>query len=511
MLVTLVGAGPGDPSLLTLGAKQALETCDAVVYDALANRDFLQYVPENAEKIYVGKIADQHALKQGEINLLLVAKAKANGGQKVVRLKGGDPYIFGRGGEEALFLREADVPFKVIPGISSAIAAPAYAGIPLTHRSYTSSLTILTGHENPDKPESAINWNALVKSGSTIVFVMGMKNLPKIVKKLLLAGMEPEMPAAVIQQGTTPFQKSVYAPLVSLPDKVAEAGLEHPAIIVVGKVVQLAGLLDWYGHKPLLGKTIVVTRAREQSSQISEKLSSLGACVLQCPSIKIEPMPDYSQLDAAIQELPFYAWIIFTSVNGVKYFWKRLRHAGLDARALAACKVAAIGPATATALLEKGIAPDLLPKSYVAEDLARGLIAASGQELANARILLPRAASARMILPDMLARAGAMVDVAPAYITAPDGESGLEARDLLKNNEVDCITFASSSTVRNFLNLVPASLLLQNRRVKLAAIGPITCQTLMENGLKADIVPEKYTIPALIDAICGYFAHYGDN
>lgn len=511
MLVTLLGAGPGDPGLLTLNGAKALEKCDVVVYDALANREFLKFVPEKAERIYVGKIASDHALPQREINALLVEKARENGGQRVVRLKGGDPFIFGRGGEEALYLKEAGVPFEIIPGVSSAIAVPAYAGIPLTHRGCTSSLTILTGHENPEKDKSAINWKALAESGSTLVFVMGMKNLASIVERLINAGLAEETAAAVIYRGTTPSQKAVFAALRDLPQAVCEAGISHPALIVVGKVVELAPEMTWFVTPPLAGRTIIVTRAREQASELAAALTQLGADVIQFPTIKISPVQCGDALDAALDNLSAYKWLAFTSVNGVKFFWEGLERRGLDSRALAKLSIAAIGSGTASALERKGIRPDLMPEEFVAESLASAIVAAEGDNLRHCRILLPRAAQARNALPDMLAAKGAVVDVLPVYETLPSDAGKEEVLELLRGNRIACVTFGSSSTVRNFLDVVPVDLLLEHPETRLAAIGPITASTIAEYGLKTSIMPERHDMPAFVSAIAGHFAWEAKN
>lgn len=504
MKVSLVGAGPGDPGLLTIRGRQLLRQADVVVYDALANEELLALARPEARLVYVGKIAGRHALPQAEINALLVELAKEGPGRHVVRLKGGDPYIFGRGGEEAEYLRDHGVPFEEVPGISSAIAAPAYAGIPLTHRDLTSSVTILTGHENPEKTASAHNWQALARSGSTLVIVMGMKNLPHIVAKLLEAGMDPATPAALIYRGATPMQRSLTAALKDLP-QAAEAGkFTNPSVIVVGKVAALHDKLDWFSQKPLLGRRIVVTRAREQASDLAAALAELGAQVIQCPSLEICPMPEYAAADAAIANLRQYQWLIFTSVNGVACFWDRLAAAGLDSRALGQAKVAAIGPATAQALADRGIRADLLPETYVAEAVADALLQSG--DLRGSRILLPRAARARMALPDRLAQAGALVDVVPVYETRPGQGCAGEARELLESGKLDCVTFGSSSTVANFLRIIPADLLRDHPEVLLAPIGPITADTLRQNGLEPGLQPENFTIPGLVRAIAQYYS-----
>ncbi len=500
MLVWLIGAGPGDPGLFTLRGQELLAQADTVVYDALANPELLRLARKDAELIYVGKVAGRHALPQEEINALLVQKAHE--GRRVARLKGGDPYIFGRGGEEAEALLAAGVPFEEVPGISSAVAAPAYAGIPLTHRDFCSSLCILTGHEKPGREQSAHNWQALASSGSTLVFVMGMQNLADIAAKLLANGMSPAMPAAVIERGTTPLQRCVRAPLCDIAQRAQEQGLRNPAVIVIGKVAALHERLDWFGARPLLGRRIVVTRSREQASGMVRALSALGACVIECPSIRIEPL-DNPGLESALAKLQAYQWLIFTSANGVEHFWQALDRGGQDSRALFGLKLCAIGPGTAQALAKHGLRADLVPQKFVAEALAEALIGHGS--LKGVRILLARAQDAREVLPEILRKEGAEVDILPLYRSIPDSANREEILQLLKQDALDCISFASSSTVRNFLALVSPELLRANPCVKLAAIGPITAQTLKEYGLEAEIEPQDYTIPALVQAIADYF------
>lgn len=356
MKVYLIGAGPGDPGLLTIKGKNILEKADVVVYDYLANDTLLGYARPDAERIYVGKVAGNHALPQDGINKLIIEKAKE--GKIVARLKGGDPYIFGRGGEEAEELLDAGVPFEEVPGISSTIAGPAYAGIPLTHRSFSSSVTLITGHENPDKPGSVHNWKALAASANTLVFVMGMKNLPDIARNLIEAGLSPDTPAALVHWGTTAKHRSLASTLGALHEEGVRQGFTNPSVIIVGKVVTLRDRLNWFEQKPLLGRSVVVTRAREQASGLAAQLADLGAEVIQFPTIDIKPLEDYSSVDDAVRNLGAYDWLIFTSANGVKCFWERLEAQGLDARALYGLQVAAIGPATAQAVRTHGIVPD---------------------------------------------------------------------------------------------------------------------------------------------------------
>ena len=501
MKVYLIGAGPGDPGLFTLRGRDCMAAADVVIYDALANDALLAHARKDAELIYVGKVAGNHALPQDGINQLLVDKARE--GKVVARLKGGDPYIFGRGGEEAEALLEAGIPFEEVPGISSTIAAPAYAGIPLTHRNFASSVTIITGHENPDKPGSVHNWQALARSASTLVFVMGMKNLPDIARNLLAAGMDPTTPAALVYRGTTPRQRSLVATLEALPQAAVDQGFSNPSVIVVGKVCSLHDQLGWFEQRPLFGRSVVVTRAREQASGLAQELVRLGADVIQCPTIEISPLPDYAELDAAIARLSEYAWLIFTSVNGVRWFWARLEAAGKDSRALGLCRVAAIGPATAEALKARGIRPDFIPERYVAEGVVEGLLARG--KVDGVRMLLPRAARAREVLPDELRKAGARVDVISAYETIPAAARKDEVLERMQAGTLDCITFGSSSTVENFLSLIPAETLREHPDVRLAAIGPVTAKTLEAHGLPCHIMPEEYTIPALVQALVSHY------
>ncbi|MDR2821154.1 MAG: uroporphyrinogen-III C-methyltransferase [Desulfovibrio sp.] len=493
MKAFLVGAGPGDPGLLTLKGRDVLAMADAVVYDALASPTLLEYARPDAELIYVGKIAGEHALPQDEINALLVRLAKE--GKTVARLKGGDPYIFGRGGEEALALLDAGVPFEEVPGVSSAIAAPAYAGIPLTHRGLASSVTIITGHESADKSASEHNWKALATGASTLVFVMGMKNLPDIAHNLIRAGLAPDMPAAAIYRGTTSGQRSLLSTLAELPQAAEKAHFSNPAVIVVGKAAALRDKLNWFERKPLFGKSVVVTRAREQASSLARLLEEMGAEVIQFPTIEIRPLADYAKLDAALAGLSGYNWLVFTSANGVRHFWRRLEKSEKDGRALAACKIAAIGPATAQALAARGILADFVPGRYVAESVAEGLRHAG--PLSGAHILLPRAARARDVLPDELAAAGANVTVVPCYETVPADSRKDEVQKRIEAGTLSCVTFGSSSTVLNFLARISPELLRAHPETRLAAIGPVTAQTLRDHGLDCHIQPEEYTIPAL--------------
>ena len=400
--VTLVGAGPGDPGLLTVKGEQVLRRAEVVVYDRLVSPEVLQRIPPEAEKIDVGKESGCHPVPQARINEILREQAQA--GKRVVRLKGGDPFLFGRGGEELAGLAEAGVPFEVVPGVTSALAVPAYAGIPLTHRNFSSSVTLITGHENPDKPGSVHNWKALAASANTLVFVMGMKNLPDISRNLIAAGLPADTPAALVHWGTTAKHRSLAATIGTLPEEAVRQGFTNPSVIIVGKVVSLRDRLNWFEHKPLLGRSVVVTRAREQASGLAARLAELGAEVIQFPTIDIKPLDDSAEVDAAVRELKGYDWLIFTSANGVKCFWDRLEAQGLDARALSGLQIAAIGPATAQAVRVHGIAPDFVPEAYIAESVAKGLIE---KGMDGKKVLLPRAREAREVLPEELRKAGA--------------------------------------------------------------------------------------------------------
>ncbi len=500
MFVYLIGAGPGDPGLITCKGLDALSRADVVVYDYLASDILLNHIRKDAEKIYVGKIAGNHAMPQEEINALLVEKAKE--GKIVARLKGGDPYIFGRGGEEGRALFDAKVPFCEVPGISSTIAGPAYAGIPVTDRTASSSLTIITGHEDPTKVDSSHDWNALAKSASTLVFVMGMKNLPNISKNLIDAGMDPKTPSALIHWGTMPNQRSLDTSLEDLPQAAIREGFTNPSVIVVGKVVALRDKLNWNENRPLFGKNIVITRSREQSSEMLSMLMTLGANAIQYPTISIEPMDDYKILDACILQIEKYDWIIFTSVNGVQHFKNRLHALGKDSRALAKAKIATIGPVTSKEVEKLGIIPDFIPATYVAEAVAEGLCQYG---INGKNILIPRALESREVLPDVLTKEGANVEIAPVYQTKKAIGNKEELVLALKKDNIDCISFASSSTVRNFMENISMDLLKSCKNLKFASIGPITSATLKEYGFEPQMEPKDFTIPALLAEITKYY------
>ncbi len=501
-IVYLVGAGPGDPGLITARALALIRRADCLIYDYLANEAFLAEAKPGAERLYVGKKGGDHTLPQREINQLLVDRARQ--GKTVVRLKGGDPYIFGRGGEEAQELRRQGIPFEVVPGISSAIAVPAYAGIPLTHRHYASLVSFVTGHEDPTKEASAIPWDVLAASPGTLVFLMGVKNLPDICRELISRGKGAQTPAAVIHRGTTPAQRTVTGTLADIAQRVQEAGLTPPAILVVGGVVSLRPELDWFETRPLWGKRILVTRSRHQASAFVELLSEFGAHCLEAPTIAVQPPDDgYAALDRALKELEDCRWVVFTSPNGVTAFFDRLFAAGRDVRALGRCRLAAIGAATAQALREHGLVADVVPTDFRAEGLAASL---SPLVQPGELVLVPRAQEAREVLPQELARKGAQVRVVPVYKTVPPAALPPEVAAALEHGDVDVLTFASSSTVSNFVHLIGQEQFDRlARRTVIAAIGPITARTLEKFGHPPQIQPETYTIPALAAAIVDYF------
>ncbi len=499
--VYLIGAGPGDPGLITVKGLKCIRNADVVVYDYLASLSLLAEASPQAEIIYVGKKGGDHTLSQDKINVLIAEKAKA--GKIVARLKGGDPFIFGRGGEEAEVLIREGIAFDVVPGVTSAIAAPAYAGIPLTHREFTSTLALVTGHEDPEKNTSSINWSSLATGVGTLVFLMGVKNLPYIVHQLVSHGRSSLTPVALIQWGTTSRQRTVTGTLETIVDRVTVAKLSSPAIIVVGDVVTLRDRLKWFETRPLFGKTIVVTRAREQASDLVNMLTELGAECLEFPTIQVVPPASWSQLDAALDGLSSYDWVVFTSVNGVKYFFERLFAKGRDVRALGHIRTAAIGPVTAQHLRRFGLNTDILPESFRAESVVEAFRAES---ISGKRILLPRAEEARAVLPDELSNMGAIVDVVTVYRTQQVHDRADVLIRLLEERRVDMVTFTSSSTVTNFMSLFPsgrAGGLLKD--VALASIGPITSTTAESLGLDIRITAGTYTISGLCEAILEYY------
>ena len=499
--VYLIGAGPGDPGLLTLKAREYISMADVIVYDNLANPLFLSYAAKDAEIIYVGKKAASHTMSQDDINALIVDKARQ--GKDVVRLKGGDPFIFGRGGEEAQELIAAGVSFEVVSGITSAISVPAYAGIPLTHRDYTSTVAFVTGHENPAKEHSSICWDKIATGVGTIVFLMGVANLAHIAETLITNGRDPDTPVAVIMNGTRPNQKTLISTLGEIGRLVETEDVHPPAIIVVGDVVRLREDLNWYETRPLFGRKIIVTRAREQASEFMEKLARLGAECIEFPTIEVIPPSSWTPLDNAIRAIETYDWLIFTSVNGVRFFLERLFALNRDVRDLKGVRIGAIGSGTASVWQGMGIKPDLVPAEYRAE----AIVDAFRDMDKDVKILIPRALRARKILPDELRKMGAKVDVVPAYQTVMPDNDTKRVAEMIASRDVDMVTFTSSSTVTNFMAMFGENSIEEKMAgVSVACIGPITAETARKAGLSVDLIPERYTIDDLVMAIVRYYS-----
>lgn len=506
--VYLIGAGPGDEGLITLKAIEKIKTADVIVYDYLANKKFLEYAKKNAEILYVGKMGGRHTLPQNQINKLIIEKARK--GKDVARLKGGDPFIFGRGGEEAEEIVDEGISFEVVPGVTAGVAAAAYAGIPLTHRDFTTTVAFITGHEDPTKDESNIYWDKISTGVGTLVFYMGIGNLEPNMKKLIENGRSPDTPAALIRWGTTKNQETLIGTIRDIAEKAKSANFKAPAITVVGGVVGLRDKLRWFDGKPLFGKKIVVTRAREQASDFSDLLKEYGADVIEFPTIEIVPPKKWDGIDMAIKRLskPVHAgskqgydWAIFTSINGVKYFVQRLKKHGKDIRELKGIKICAIGPKTKEGIEGLGIRVDFMPKEYRAEGIIKGLGKVKGKN-----ILLPRAEVAREILPEELIKRGAKVDVVSAYRTVKPKVKTDEIRGLFKKGKIALVTFTSSSTVANFLDMFKKGEGIEFlKNVKVASIGPITKNTANGYGIETTIMPNQYTVPALADVIVKHF------
>ena len=486
-LVSLVGAGPGDPELITLRGLRAIEAANIIYYDNLAAPALLAYAPEDAETIYVGRKRAEHAYSQIEIQRMLIESAQA--GKRVVRLKGGDPLVFGRGGEEAEALAEAKVRFEVIPGVTSAVGVGAYAGIPLTHRDWTSAATFVTGHD-----VDAIDWSK-IGGAETLVIFMGLTTFAQIANRLIENGRAPRTPAAAIRWGTRGDQIVVEGTIETLTAEIERVRLKPPALIVVGEVVTLRSKLNWFERLPLFGTSVVVTRARRQSGRFCTALRALGAEVIDLPTIETESVPAGGALDEAIDNLTDYDWLIFTSTNGVRYFIERLDQSNRDLRDLRAC-ILAIGPATAEAVRALHLKVDFLPEQFLAEGALEAL---TSQDIGGKRILLPRAVQARDLLPRELERRGAKVDVVPTYRTVlPDSSKTAAAKLFSTTKHPDWVTFTSSSTAKNFVTLIPKEHLVDTR---IASIGPVTSATIRELGLQVHIEAREYTTDGLLQAL----------
>lgn len=495
--VYLVGAGPGDLGLVTLRAKECIEKADVIIYDHLANPELLNWAREDAEIIYAGKQSGNAQLTQEEINRVLIDKARER--KQVVRLKGGDPFVFGRGAEEAQAIADSGMQFEIVPGITSAIAGPAYAGIPVTHRAHNSHVTFFTGHEDPAKTESAIDYAALAKLGGTQVMLMGVERLGSITSEMQRQGVRSDLPVALVRSATTGRQETLIGTVSDIAQKAVTNDFKAPAVAVFGDVVSLRDGLGWYEKRPLLGRTIVVTRTRKQASVLSNELRALGAHVIELPTIRIEPPTDLREFAELVQDAHVYDWIVFTSANGVEAFFNIFFKLYDDAREIGGARFAAIGPATAQRVKDFHLHVDLQPDEFVAEAVAREFKKQGGIE--NLRVLLVRAEKARDVLSKELAAQGAIVDEAFAYRTVPETRDASGARRQLAEKGADLITFTSSSTVENFLALG----LSWPKGMRIASIGPITSKTVRDHGLTVDVEARRHDIAGLVQAIREFF------
>lgn len=487
----LVGAGPGDPGLLTVKGKECIEIADVLVYDYLSNAEFLRYAKPDAEKIYVGKKSRDHTLTQDKINELIVAKTLE--GKVVTRLKGGDPVLFGRGAEEARELKDAGVAFEIVPGVTSAIAGPIYAGIPVTHRSHCSQLTIFTGHEDPTKPESSLDYAKIAQADGTKVMLMGVERIGEIANKLIEHGAAANTPVALTRWATTGQQRTIEGTLATIAKVIEETGFKAPAVCVIGSVVLERDQLNWFEQRPLFGKRIAVTRTRQQAGDLTRQLSKLGADVLEIPTIKVQAPKDLRGFGQMVMDAHTYDWLVFTSPNGAEKFFEMFFRLYKDARSIGGVKIAAVGPSTADKIRSYRFDVDLLPEKYVAE----GLIAAFKEVgVENQTMLWVKAEHTREVLSNELTGLGGIVDEAIAYETVPESADH-ESQQQFKDLPPDIITFTSGSTVEHFLNLkLPLP-----EKTLIASIGPVTSQTLEKHGLRVDIEASEHNIPGLVQAI----------
>lgn len=499
-MVYLVGAGPGDAGLLTLRGAELLRRADVVVYDALVNAQLLQLAPKSAEVIYGGKRAKDHTISQNDLNALLISRAKA--GKTVVRLKGGDPYVFGRGGEEAEELADAGVPFEVVPGVSSFVAVPNYAGVPLTHRGFASKITLITGHEDPAKEASSVDWEQVAKTPGTKVIMMGTDRIGEIAKTLVGHGMAPATPIAMVRWGTTGQQQSIEGTLATIADVAAKEKISPPTVSVIGDVVKLRNKLNWFERRPLFGRRIVVTRSREQAGSLTSQLQDLGAEVLEVPTIKLDAPTRRQDLVEALLELNSYDWLVFTSPNGVTTFFEYFFRQFHDMRDIGGARIAAVGPATANKLKELHLQVDLMPDEALAANIAEAF--AEFESIDNLKICLLRAEVANSELPKALEALGAIVDDIACYRTVPESEdlSGTGVR--LQETGADWITFTSGSTVEHFhARFDLPALVKKYPKMKLASIGPETSKALAALELKPSVEAKEHTIDGLVEAILG--------
>ena len=493
--VILVGAGPGDPGLITLRGVRALGQADLVLYDRLANPALLAHVAPGVEVRYVGKEPDTPGERQANVNQVLVSEAKQ--GKTVVRLKGGDPFVFGRGGEELEALVEAGIPFEVVPGVTSAVAAPAYAGIPVTHRGLAAAFTVVSGSEDPDKPGPPLDWAALAKTPGTLTLLMGVRRLGEITAALVRHGRAADTPAAVIQWGTLPAQRTVRGTLADIAERAAGAGVGSPAVTVIGEAARLGERLRWFDRAPLFGLRVLVTRPRQQMSALSRLLSEHGAESVEAPAIEIAPLENTVELDAALATLEAFDWVVFTSVNGVAAVFERLASQGRDARAFGTARVAAVGSATAEALAERGIAADYVPRIFTTAAIADGL---SGIDLRGKRVLLPRADIAPPALADALQARGAETASVAAYRTLKPADADARTRAALGSGTIGAAAFTSSSTVRNLVEALDGDVRLLDG-VMIASIGPVTSAAAREAGLRVDVEAPVHTVAGLVEAM----------
>ncbi len=497
-LVSLLGAGPGDPELITARALRRLNEADVVLYDALAHPDLLRHAKPEAELVFVGKRAGRASERQANINARLIAEAQA--GRRVVRLKGGDPYLFGRGSEEAEALVAAGIPFEVVPGVPSPMAAAAYAGISLTHRDLASSVAYVTATESEEKDASAHDWTKLATATQTLVFFMGLRRLESLMRRLSEHGRSLDTPVAVVSCASLPTQRTVVGTLRDIAAKCEQAALDMPALTIVGDVVGLREHLRWFDNHPLFGKRVLITRPEGQSAWLARALREVGAEPLEVPSIQILPPPEPARLDHHLKQLSSYHWVVFTSVNGVRAVFERLHATGRDTRALGGCQVAAIGPATRDALAVHGVHADAMPSEYRGEQVAEAMLTRG--PLRGKRVLLARAERAREALPERLRKEGAQLDVVAAYRTERASEAELgRIRERLAKGAIDIVTFTSSSTAEQLVAGLGPDAQTLLRPVMRAAIGPITAETLARLGLATEVVAQEYTADGLLRAL----------
>lgn len=501
--VYIVGAGPGDIGLITLKGLKCLESAEVVIYDFHINAQILNYIKSDAEFIYAGKKGGHHEISQDEINRLMIEKAGE--GKIVCRLKGGDPFVFGRGGEEAEILSANGIPFEIIPGITSAIAVPAYAGIPLTHRNYSSLFTVITGNEDITKPESSINWEAIVQGGGTLVFLMAVRNIENIIKRLIENGKDPLTPSAVIRWGTRPDQKTFVAPLRDIADIVKSNNLKPPVILVIGEVVKLREKLKWYEKKPLFGQRILITR---EGTQSYERLEMLGAEIIELPAVEIVPPEDWSELDGCLKRINEFHWLVFTSSNGFRFFIQRLNELNIDIRELRDIKIAAVGRSTGEEIKRLCLRIDLIPENYRAEGLVESFKKIYKENLKGIKFLFPRADNASEVLPEKLRNLGGIIEAPVTYCSRKPEVHAKRLKRFLKEGRVTLAVFTSGATFKNLLEILGNDSGELMRNVKIAAIGPVTKKTIESHGYKVDIMPPEATQEALVDEIISHLSHF---